>query len=81
MKYSSLVERVKGSAADVWDSHHRAQADRNRGEDVIVLSVGDPDFSTPDAITEATISALRSGDTHYTSIAGVDAFRESIAKR
>ncbi|MFT4607853.1 MAG: arginine:pyruvate transaminase [Urechidicola sp.] len=81
MNYSSLVDRVKGDAADVWDSHHRAQADKNRGEDVIVLSVGDPDFDTPDGITEAAVAALRSGDTHYTSIAGIEEFRETIAKR
>lgn len=81
MNYSSLVGRVKGDAADVWDSHYRAQADKERGEDVIVLSVGDPDFDTPDAITEAAVSALRSGDTHYTPVAGIDEFRNSIAKR
>ena len=81
MKYSTLVDRVKGDAADVWDSHHRAQADKNRGEDVIVLSVGDPDFDTPDAITKAAIAALLKGDTHYTPVAGVNEFRESIAKR
>jgi arginine:pyruvate transaminase len=81
MKYSTLVDRVKGDAADVWDSHHRAQADKNRGEDVIVLSVGDPDFNTPDAITKTAIAALLKGDTHYTPVAGVNEFRESIAKR
>jgi arginine:pyruvate transaminase len=81
MKYSTLVDRVKGDAADVWDSHHRAQADKNNDEDVIVLSVGDPDFDTPGAITEAAIAALRRADTHYTPIAGVKEFRESIAKR
>jgi arginine:pyruvate transaminase len=81
MKYSSLVDRVKGDAADVWDSHYRAQVDQSRGEDVIVLSVGDPDFSTPEGITDAAISALRHGDTHYTPVVGVEAFRENIAKR
>ena len=81
MKYSTLVDRVKGDAADVWDSHHRAQADKNRGEDVIVLSVGDPDFDTPSGITKTAIAALLKGDTHYTPVAGVNEFRESIAKR
>lgn len=81
MKYSSIVVRVKGDAADVWDAHQRAQLDKSRGEDVIILSVGDPDFDTPDAIKEAAIAALRSGDTHYTQVAGVRAFRDVIAKR
>ncbi len=47
MKFSSLTDRVKGSAADVWDSHYEAMQAKKRGEDVIILSVGDPDFSTP----------------------------------
>ena len=44
MKFSSLTDRVRGSAADVWDAHYAAVAAQRRGEDVIVLSVGDPEF-------------------------------------
>ena len=80
MKFSSLIERVKGSAADVWDSHSAAVAAKRRGEDVIVLSVGDPDFSTPAKIIEAAVTALNEGDTHYTGISGIDKFREAIAQ-
>ena len=81
MKFSSLTERVKGSAADVWDSHYNAMQAREQGEDVIVLSVGDPDFSTPAAIVEAAVSALRGGDTHYTGVIGNADLRECIAEQ
>jgi aspartate/methionine/tyrosine aminotransferase len=81
MKFSSLTDRVKGSAADVWDSHYAAVAAQRRGEDVIVLSVGDPDFSTPPEIVEAAISALHEGDTHYTEVIGIDKLREAIAQQ
>lgn len=81
MKYSSLIERVSGSSADVWDSHYAAVAAKKAGEDVIVLSVGDPDFATPPAVIEAALDALNSGDTHYTSIKGNNALRSCIAER
>ena len=81
MKFSSLTERVKGSAADVWDSHYNAMQAKRAGEDVIVLSVGDPDFSTPAPIVEAAVSALRGGDTHYTGVIGNPDLRHCIAQQ
>ena len=81
MKYSSLIERVSGDAADVWDSHYLALAAKNRGEDVIVLSVGDPDFDTPSAVIDAATKAMQTGDTHYTSIKGNARLRDCIAKQ
>ena len=79
MKYSSIIERVSGSSADVWDSHYEAVAAKKRGEDVIVLSVGDPDFDTPPAVIDAAERAMREGDTHYTSIKGNNELRSYIA--
>jgi arginine:pyruvate transaminase len=81
MKFSSLTDRIKGSAADVWDSHYAAMQARRRGEDVIVLSVGDPDFATPEPIVEAAVSALRGGDTHYTGVIGNPDLRQCIAQQ
>lgn len=56
-----------------------AVAAAERGDDVIVLSVGDPDFATPSIATETAIDAIRSGDTHYPPIAGKPALRAAIA--
>ena len=81
MKFSSLTDRVKGGAADVWDMHYLAKQARSRGEDVIILSVGDPDFPTPDAVIDKALQAMREGETHYTSILGHDELRESIARQ
>jgi len=81
MKFSSLTERVKGGAADVWDSHYAATEAQREGRDVIILSVGDPDFATPEPIVEVAVRSLREGNTHYTSSVGITALRENIAKR
>lgn len=80
MNFSPLVERIAGEGAAAWDLHAEAVAARSRGEDVILLSVGDPDLDTPEPITEAAISALRAGDTHYTEVLGMYPVREAIAR-
>lgn len=48
-------------------------------DDVISLGIGEPDFTTPQPILEAGIEALRQGETHYTSNAGIYGLREAIA--
>ncbi len=51
-----------------------------QGVDVVTLSVGDPDGSTPDFIVDAAVEALRNPDNHhYPSYAGQREFREAAA--
>ena len=79
MRYSSLVERIAGDGADAWLVHYAAREAQEQGEDVIVLSVGDPDLETPAPVLERAIERLRAGDTHYTPAAGRQHLRETIA--
>jgi aspartate/methionine/tyrosine aminotransferase len=80
VKFSALVERVRGEGAAAWLTHYHAVAARERGEDVIILSVGDPDLETPGPVIERAITRLRGGDTHYVPAAGRLAVREAIAR-
>ena len=49
-------------------------------EDVIHLSIGQPDFPTPEHIIEAHIAALRAGKTRYTMDAGLPELLEELAR-
>lgn len=80
MQYSNLVNRIAGEGADAWEIHYAARAAQDSGEDVIILSVGDPDLDTPQPVLERAIEALRGGDTHYTPVPGRDQLREAIAR-
>jgi len=80
MKFAALVDRISGEGADAWVTHYDAKAARERGEDVIVLSVGDPDLEAPGPVVERAVECLRSGDTHYTPASGRHALREAIAE-
>jgi arginine:pyruvate transaminase len=80
VKFSSLTKRISGTGADAWLTHYEAVAARARGEDVIVLSVGDPDIDTPAPVLERAIEQLRRGDTHYVAAAGRPEVRQAIAR-
>jgi aminotransferase len=48
-------------------------------KDVISLTIGEPDFTTPELITRAAIESLEAGETHYTANGGMIELRELIA--
>ena len=79
MHYSSLVDRLAGKRTDAWQIHYAAQQAQARGEEVFILSVGDPDFATPASISERAVSALLAGDTHYSDVSGRPALRQALA--
>ena len=52
-----------------------------QGHDVISLSLGEPDFDTPDHIKEAAKKALDAGQTKYTPVPGTLELRQAISKK
>ncbi len=51
------------------------------GKDVINLSIGEPDFNTPDYIKEAAKKAIDDNFTHYPPVAGYQDLREAISRK
>jgi len=51
-----------------------------KGEDIIKLTAGEPDFNTPKPIVEAAYEALKAGKTKYTASSGIIELRDKIAK-
>jgi aspartate aminotransferase len=52
-----------------------------QGKDVISLSLGEPDFHTPEFIKDAAVQALKDNYTTYTPVPGYDDLRESISRK
>ena len=59
----------------------KARALKAEGRDIISLSAGEPDFDTPEHIKQAAITAIQSGDTKYTDVAGTTALRKAAAEK
>jgi (5-formylfuran-3-yl)methyl phosphate transaminase len=64
----------------VMDVLERAQELERNGEHIIHLEVGEPDFDTPECISEAGYRAICEGKTHYTHSLGLIELREGIAE-
>ena len=80
MKFSHVTERIGGEGAQAWAVHFEAMRRRRKGEQNIILSVGEPNFDTPPAIVAAAKDALDRGRTHYTDVVGDPPMRAAIAK-
>ncbi len=76
---ADVLSRVKPSATMVITQ--KARDLKAKGRDVISLSVGEPDFDTPDNIKEAAIAAIRKGETKYPPVLGIPPLREAIAAK
>ena len=64
----------------VMEVMERAKKLERQGRSIIHLEVGEPDFPTPNCITEAAVKALRKGKTYYTASLGLLELREAIAE-
>jgi aspartate aminotransferase len=76
---ADVLSRVKPSATIVITQ--KARDLKAQGKDIISLSVGEPDFDTPDNIKEAAIAAIRRGETKYPPVSGIAPLREAIAAK
>ena len=52
-----------------------------QGIDVISLSIGEPDFNTPESAKQAGIDAINNNDTHYPPVPGTPALRKAVAEK
>jgi aspartate aminotransferase len=76
---ADILSRVKPSAT--IQITQKARELKAQGKDIISLSVGEPDFDTPDNIKQAAIAAIQRGETKYPPVSGIQPLREAIAAK
>jgi len=77
-----ISERVKNmSESETLKMAQMARDLRAKGHDVISLSLGEPDFDTPDDIKQKAWEALQAGVTKYTPVPGLPELREAISEK
>ncbi len=78
LRFAERMSRLgTESAFEVLARARRLEA---QGRDIVHLEIGEPDFATPDNVTEAAIRAIREGATHYTPASGIWEVREATAR-
>lgn len=79
VQLSNTISNIKPS--ETLSLAARVAELRAEGKEVLGFTVGEPDFDTPDRIKEAAVSALKSGRTRYTPVAGILPLREAICSK
>jgi aspartate aminotransferase len=79
MQLSSLLNRF--SEPETLKMAKLGRELRAKGIDVIDLSLGEPDFDTPQHIKDAAIKAINDNWSHYTPVAGFADLREAVCNK
>jgi aspartate/methionine/tyrosine aminotransferase len=77
VRFAERMQRLGTEGA--FEVLARARGLEARGRDIVHLEIGEPDFATPDNITEAAVAALHAGFTHYTPAGGIMEARQAVA--
>jgi aspartate aminotransferase len=70
------VQRIKPSPTMAVAA--RAEELRAAGKDIISLSIGEPDFDTPEHIKAAALQAMKDGHTKYTAVEGTKSLKKAV---
>ena len=78
-KLADRLNRLSSSATLAMSQ--KSQELKAQGVDVINMSVGEPDFNTPDAIKEAAIKAINENYSRYSPVPGYPVLRNAIVEK
>ena len=82
MSTNHLSDRVNSlSESATLAMTRRSRELKDSGNDVINLSIGEPDFNTPECIKEAAIEAVNNNITHYPPVAGYKELKVAISEK
>ena len=76
---AARLSRIQPSPSTIAAA--KARELREAGVAVLDLTVGEPDFDTPDNVKAAGIAAIERGDTKYTAVNGTVALRRALRER
>ncbi len=73
------MHRFQASPSQV--ANRRSRQLREEGRDIISMSIGEPDFPTPDNVKRAVLRAMDADQTHYTNSDGTTELKDAIREK
>ncbi|MCA0432232.1 MAG: pyridoxal phosphate-dependent aminotransferase [Proteobacteria bacterium] len=80
MKYASISSRLSGLGSDKWAVHIAGRRLAAKGENVILLSIGEPDLPPAPSILDVASNQMRAGRTKYSAGEGEPAMLEALSR-
>ncbi|MGB9688788.1 aminotransferase class I/II-fold pyridoxal phosphate-dependent enzyme, partial [Thermogutta sp.] len=79
LSVSKLIQALEPSATMAMAA--KAKELKASGRTVYDLSLGEPDFPTPEHICQAAIDAMKAGHTHYTVASGIPELKRAVVEQ
>jgi arginine:pyruvate transaminase len=79
MRYAKITDRLAHTGGARWAVHFEGRRRKAAGEDMIVLTIGEPDLPPEPRVIDACVRALRDGRTRYSNGRGEPATLEAIS--
>ena len=81
MRYAPVTDRLADLGSAKWEIHSLGRKMKAAGEDVIELTIGEPDVSTPPDLMAVATAAMTAGRTGYSNGRGEPALLRALAAR
>lgn len=81
MRYAAITERLAGLGGAKWEIHAMAKAMMQTGQEVIPLTIGEPDVPPPEALFDKANAAMRAGRYGYSNGRGEPGLLAALAAR
>ena len=81
MRYAPVTDRLATLGGAKWEIHARARKMKAAGQDVIELTIGEPDTPTPQALIDTAKAAMQAGRTGYSNGRGEAGLLNALAAR
>ena len=79
LKAASITRRLADTGSDRWAVHFEARRRAKAGEDIIELTIGEPDIPTPEPLIDVAHQRMREGRTRYSGGRGEPAMIAAVA--
>ncbi|HEY4760140.1 MAG TPA: aminotransferase class I/II-fold pyridoxal phosphate-dependent enzyme, partial [Thermoguttaceae bacterium] len=76
LKISRIIQALEPSATMAMAA--KAKELKATGRKIYDLSLGEPDFTTPEHICQAAVGAMKAGHTHYTVASGIPELKKAV---
>ncbi len=80
MKLATIADRLSNLGGDKWRVHFEGKQRRAAGEDLIFLSIGEPDLPPPTTIFDVADKNMRGGRIRYSSGRGEASVLDALSK-
>jgi arginine:pyruvate transaminase len=79
MKTTAITGRLAGLGGAKWEVYLKARKMMAAGADIVNMTIGEPDVSTPSRLADTAVAAIRAGRTGYSDGRGEINLREALA--